>query len=281
MNTVDQYTGMSMKCSRIATEEYSTSFASAIRLLHKDLQGPIHAIYGLVRCADEIVDTFHTYDKAALLARFKEDTFHALEQGISLNPVLQAFQATVRKYHIDHALIHAFFRSMEMDLEKKTYHNEQELNEYIYGSAEVVGLICLYIFCEGSEAEYKRLEPGARALGAAFQKVNFLRDLKADFNGLARSYFPGVDLRQFDAYAKSAIERSIHEDFDAAYTAIRELPAKARLGVYVAYRYYFSLFRKIRRLPAAEILEHRIRIPDFMKIMIVCRAGISMRLNMI
>lgn len=270
-----------MNCSRLTTEAYSTSFSSAIKLLHKDLQAPIHAIYGLVRCADEIVDTFHNFDKKALLARFKEDTFHALEQGISLNPVLQAFQCTVHKYNIDHALIDAFFRSMEMDLEKKTYCNEAELEAYIYGSAEVVGLICLYVFCEGSEEAYRRLKPGAQALGAAFQKVNFLRDLKADFQGLERSYFPGVDLRCFDTAAKKAIEQSILKDFDAAYNAIRLLPVKARLGVYVAYRYYRSLFRKIQRLPATVVIEQRIRIPDVMKLMIVCKAGVRSGLNLI
>ncbi len=281
MNTIDQFTSVSMQCSRLTTEAYSTSFSSAIRLLHKDLQPHIHAVYGLVRYADEIVDTFHNHDKAALLTRFKNDAFHALEQGISLNPVLHAFQFTVRKYNIDHALIHAFFRSMEMDLEKKTYHNDAELEDYIYGSAEVVGLICLCIFCEGSKEEYKRLEPGARALGAAFQKVNFLRDLKADFQGLERSYFPGVDLRLFDSAAKQSIEESICADFEAAYGAIRQLPIKAKLGVYVAYRYYLSLFRKIQRLSAAVIIEQRIRIPDMMKLMIVCKAGVRSGLNMI
>jgi len=281
MNTVDQFTGMSMRCSRIATEAYSTSFSSAIRLLHKDLQAPVHAVYGLVRCADEIVDTFHGFDKGLLLSRFKQDTFTAIEEGISLNPVLQAFQATVRQYHIDHKLIHAFFKSMEMDLDKKDYHTEQELDEYIYGSAEVVGLMCLYIFCEGSEVLYKKLEPGARALGAAFQKVNFLRDLKADYQVLERTYFPGIDLRRFDAASKASIEQSILRDFENAYTSIQQLPMKARLGVYVAYRYYFSLFRKIRRLEAARIIEQRIRIPDFMKLVIVCKAGIRNGLNMI
>lgn len=281
MNTLDQFTQVSMQCSQLTTKAYSTSFSSAIRLLHKDLQAPIHAIYGLVRCADEIVDTFHDYDKPALLLRFKEDTFHALEHGISLNPVLQAFQSTVHKYNIDHGLIHAFFRSMEMDLEKKNYQSATELDEYIYGSAEVVGLICLYVFCEGNAAEFQKLKPGARSLGAAFQKVNFLRDLKADFMGLERSYFPGVDLRQFDAAAKKGIEESIHADFEVAYHSIRQLPIKARLGVYVAYRYYLSLFRKIQRLPAEVIIERRIRIPDALKLMIVCKAGLRSGFNMI
>jgi phytoene/squalene synthetase len=281
MNNMSLFTAVAQKCSAVTTEGYSTSFASAIRLLHKDLHAPIHAIYGLVRFADEIVDTFHDYDKRALLGRFKAETFLAIEEGISLNPILQAFQDTVRKYRIDLELVEAFFKSMEMDLEKQQYRDSSELDEYIYGSAEVVGLMCLYVFCDGDKERYGELVPAARALGAAFQKVNFLRDLKADYHDLNRVYFPGLNMSSFSEGVKREIEKDIQQNMDTAYAGIRQLPMKARFGVYVAYRYYNSLFRKIQKLPSAHIMERRIRISNPVKLLIICRAGLKNQLKMI
>lgn len=267
-------------CSRIVTEKYSTSFASAIRMLHKDLRTPIFNIYGFVRFADEIVDTFHDHDKEELLEQFKTETYDAIKRGISLNPVLNSFQRTVNQYNIDLKLVDAFFRSMEMDLSKKVY-DVLGYEEYIYGSAEVVGLMCLYIFCEGKKELYEKLEPSARSLGAAFQKVNFLRDIKADFNGLSRIYFPGCDFANFTGNDKKAIEDDIQKDFRDAYEGIKQLPLKARFGVYVAYKYYLSLFRKIKQVEPAKILDTRIRIPNYLKAMIVFRAGIKNQLRLI
>lgn len=270
----------SEECSQVVTRRYSTSFASAIRMLHRDLRAPICNIYGFVRLADEIVDTFHEHDKAALLSDFKKDTYAAIAQGISLNPILHSFQRTVNQYGIDHQLIEAFFHSMEMDLSKKQY-DTRGYQEYIYGSAEVVGLMCLYVFCEGDHARYAALESAARSLGAAFQKVNFLRDIKADFNGLSRVYFPGCDFSNFTAADKRNIEADILEDFRAAYSGIQQLPLKARFGVYVAYKYYLSLFKKIRSLEPKRVLESRIRIPNYHKAMIVVRAGVKNQLRLI
>jgi phytoene/squalene synthetase len=270
----------SEECSQVVTRRYSTSFASAIRMLHLDLRAPICNIYGFVRLADEIVDTFHEYEKASLLADFKKDTYAAIAQGISLNPILHSFQRTVNQYGIDHKLIEAFFRSMEMDLSQKQYDNHG-YQEYIYGSAEVVGLMCLYVFCEGDRNRYASLESAARSLGAALQKVNFLRDIKADFNGLSRVYFPGCDFNNFTATDKQKIEADILEDFRAAYVGIQQLPLKARFGVYVAYKYYLSLFKKIRSLEPKRVLESRIRIPNYRKAMIVVRAGVKNQLRLI
>ncbi len=270
----------SENCSRIVTENYSTSFSSAIKMLHKDLRKPIFNIYGFVRFADEIVDTFHDYDKSALLQQFRTETYDAIERGISLNPILNSFQRTVNEYNIDHKLIDAFFHSMEMDLNKKVYDTEG-YNMYIYGSAEVVGLMCLYVFCEGKKELYDKLENAARSLGAAFQKVNFLRDIKADFNGLARVYFPGCDFNNFTGQQKSQIEEDIQNDFRQAYEGIAKLPLKARFGVYVAYKYYQSLFKKIQRLEPARVLEERIRIPNYRKAMIIFRAGVKNQLRLI
>ena len=269
---------VSQDCSRITTEKYSTSFSSAIRLLHKDLRTPICNIYGFVRFADEIVDTFHGYDKAMLFEEFKKATYDAIERGISLNPILHSFQMTVNQYKIDHALIDAFLYSMELDLGKHTY-DRAGYETYIYGSAEVVGLMCLYIFCEGNLAQYDALKPAAKSLGSAFQKVNFLRDVKADFEGLERMYFPDCDFTNFTHADKLAIEQDIQKDFDDAYAGILNLPIKARFGVYVAYKYYLSLFKKIQRLEPADILESRIRIPDYGKAFILAKAGIRSQLN--
>jgi phytoene synthase len=269
---------VSQDCSRITTEKYSTSFSSAIRLLHKDLRTPICNIYGFVRFADEIVDTFHGFDKAMLFEEFKKATYDAIERGISLNPILHSFQMTVNQYKIDHALIDAFLYSMELDLGKHTY-DRAGYETYIYGSAEVVGLMCLYIFCEGNQAQYDVLKPAAKSLGSAFQKVNFLRDVKADFEGLDRMYFPDCDFANFTQADKLAIEQDIQKDFDEAYAGILNLPIKARFGVYVAYKYYLSLFKKIQRLEPAHILESRIRIPDYGKAFILAKAGIRSQLN--
>ena len=270
----------SQHCSRVVTENYSTSFSSAIRLLHKDLRTPIFNIYGFVRFADEIVDTFHEYDKVLLLEQFKKETYDAIQRGISLNPILNSFQRTVNEFNIDLKLVDAFFYSMQMDLDKKVY-DSQGYKEYIYGSAEVVGLMCLYVFCEGKKELYNNLEESARSLGAAFQKVNFLRDIKDDFNGLARVYFPGCDFDNFTELEKKGIEEDIHTDFRNAYDGITKLPLKARFGVYVAYKYYLSLFKKIKRMEPARVLEERIRIPNYYKAMIIFRAGVKNQLRLI
>lgn len=271
---------LSERCSRDTTEAYSTSFCSAIKLLHKDLRQPIFNIYGFVRFADEIVDSFHDFDKATLLAQFKIETYAAISRGLSLNPILNSFQKTVNEYGIEDTLIEAFFRSMEMDLSKQQY-NHEGYREYIYGSAEVVGLMCLYIFCEGNRDRYEQLRSPARALGAAFQKVNFLRDLKADFDGLQRVYFPGCDFNNFTDGEKQKIEAEIQADFNDAFTGILHLPIKARFGVYVAFKYYLSLFKKIRRVKPARIMEERIRIPNYSKLLIIVRAGVKNQLNLI
>ena len=267
-------------CSKITTERYSTSFSSAIRLLHKDLRSPIYDIYGLVRFADEIVDTFHGYDKVALLSEFKKQTYDAISNQISLNPILHSFQLTVNKYNIDTELIEAFFRSMEFDLNKSTY-DASGYAEYIYGSAEVVGLMCLYVFCNGDREEYEKLKPSAQALGAAFQKVNFLRDVKADYQQLNRVYFPGVDFRDFTDKMKSEIEADIQADFNAAYDGITRLPLKARFGVYLAYKYYLSLFKKIKAVQPQRIMEERIRIPNYQKAWVAAKVVIRTQLNML
>jgi 15-cis-phytoene synthase len=277
---VELFHTTSENCSRIVTEKYSTSFSSAIRMLHKDLRTPIFNIYGFVRFADEIVDTFHEYDKSFLLEQFRKETYDAIERKISLNPILNSFQRTVNEYNIDHKLIDAFFNSMEMDLNKKAYDCEG-YKEYIYGSAEVVGLMCLYVFCEGKKDLYDSLKDAASSLGAAFQKVNFLRDIKADFNGLSRVYFPGCDFNNFTEQQKNQIEDDIQKDFHHAYEGITRLPLKARFGVYVAYKYYLSLFKKIKQLKPARVLEERVRIPNYRKAMIIFRAGVKNQLRLI
>ncbi|MEJ7766472.1 MAG: phytoene/squalene synthase family protein [Chitinophagaceae bacterium] len=271
---------VSEQCSRVTTEAYSTSFASAIKLLHYDLRNPIYNIYGFVRFADEIVDTFHEYDKETLLQQFKTETFEALNRKLSLNPILHSFQLTVNKYKIDRELIEAFFASMEMDLRKVKY-DEELYTDYIYGSAEVVGLMCLTIFCEGNNERYLTLRNSARSLGAAFQKVNFLRDIKADFTGMDRVYFPGCDFNNFTALDKNIIEIEIQNDFNEAYHGIVRLPVKARFGVYVAYKYYLSLFERIKRLQPSRILEERVRIPNYRKALIIVRAGLKNQLHLI
>lgn len=271
---------LSEQCSKATTEKYSTSFSSAIRLLHPELRTPIFNIYGFVRFADEIVDTFHQFNKTVLLTEFKRETYLALERGISLNPILHSFQGTVARYAISPELIEAFFSSMEMDLDNTSYTN-LKYKEYIYGSAEVVGLMCLHVFCEGNMGAYERLKPGAQSLGAAFQKVNFLRDVRSDYEQLNRTYFPGVDFRNFTRSMKEQIETEVTSDFVDAYEAIMHLPVKARFGVYVAYKYYLSLFRRIKRTKAAHILETRIRIPNYGKVFIVAKASLRRQLNIL
>ena len=271
---------VSSECSKITTERYSTSFSSAIRLLHKDLRKPIYNIYGFVRFADEVVDTFHDYDKANLLKEFKQETYTSIERGISLNPILNSFQQIVNEFEIELPLIEAFFNSMESDLNNFTYDSNGYSN-YIYGSAEVVGLMCLHVFCNGDKKMYAHLKPYAQALGAAFQKVNFLRDIKADSQQLKRTYFPGVDFNHFTPDMKAAIEKDIENDFTISFEGIMQLPEKARFGVYVAYKYYLSLFKKIKESNPEILLENRIRIPNYSKAFIVMRAGLRSQLNLL
>ena len=277
---IERFHKTSQQCSRITTENYSTSFASAIKLLHKDIRADIHNIYGFVRFADEIVDSFHGYDKEQLLRSFRVETLRAIEEKISLNPILHSFQITVIKYEIDLSLIDVFFRSMQLDL-NKNYFSESLYREYIYGSAEAVGLMCLYVFCRGDKNMYDHLKDYARSLGAAFQKVNFLRDMKADHEQLDRIYFPGCNFNNFTREQKNQIEADIQRDFDYAYKGILQLPASARFGVYVAYQYYFSLFKKIKRLQPKSVLEKRIRVPDYTKIIILAKAGLRHQLNIL
>lgn len=280
MSSYQLYNQVTAESSRTTTLLYSSSFSSAIGLLHKDLRQPIYDIYGFVRFADEIVDTFHDYDKKRLLANFKKDTNEALENGISLNPILHRFQLTYNQFKIDRELLDAFLLSMEMDLNKQTY-SEDSYQKYIYGSAEVVGLMCLQIFCEGDVTKYEKLKPAARNLGAAFQKVNFLRDIKADFEGLERMYFPNCDFNNFNLEDKLAIESDIQADFEAALEGIKQLPVKCKFGVYVAFKYYFSLFKKIKQTKADAILKSRIRIPGYGKFLLLLNAKIRTSLNLL
>lgn len=277
---IELFHNVSHECSRITTSRYSTSFSSAIKLLQKDIRGPIYDIYGFVRFADEIVDTFHDYDKVNLLSDFKRQTYEAIEDKISLNPILNSFQITVNRYNIDLHLVDAFFKSMEFDLQKATY-DQSGYADYIYGSAEVVGLMCLYVFCNGNKVQYEHLKPSAQALGSAFQKVNFLRDVKADYQQLNRVYFPGVDFNDFSAEMKASIEEDIQNDFDKAYGGIVQLPLNARFGVYLAYKYYLSLFKKIKALQPQKILEHRIRIPNYHKAWVAAKVVIRTQLNLL
>lgn len=277
---IDLFNNVSRLCSKITTETYSTSFASSIGLLHKDLRAPIYNVYGFVRFADEIVDTFHDYNKGELLEQFKKETYEAIKRKISLNPILHSFQQTVNEYNIDIKLVDAFFCSMEQDLNKLEY-DKNSYNLYIYGSAEVVGLMCLYVFCEGQQKMFDQLKGYAQSLGAAFQKVNFLRDIKADSEQLQRMYFPGCSFNNFLPEDKRKIEEDIEADFQNAYTGIINLPLKARFGVYVAYKYYLSLFRKIKKTSARKILNERIRIPNYGKLIIVAKAGLRSQFNML
>lgn len=276
----DLFDKVSIKCSRITTRAYSTSFSLGILCLKKELRDPIYSIYGFVRFADEIVDTFHDYNKSDLLERFKAETWKAIEDGISLNPILNSFQKTVHKYRIDLSSIELFLRSMEMDLHRKR-HDQQSLQEYILGSAEVVGLMCLRVFVHGDDALYHQLKLYAMKLGSAFQKVNFLRDLQADYLHMGRTYFPDVDFSCFDDKRKRQIEESIEQDFKEAYKGIKLLPHASRFGVYVAYVYYRALLKKIQNTPSEMILSTRIRIRNRHKARLLALSYVKHQLNMI
>lgn len=256
---------LSFKISKQTTQQYSTSFSLGIMALSSKIRNPIYAIYGYVRLADEIVDSFHGFDKQKLLSRFRDETFLALEEKISLNPILQSFHETVNRYKIDQELIKQFLKSMEMDLHKINY-NSELYKEYILGSAEVVGLMCLHIFVDGDKDEFERLKPYAMVLGSAFQKVNFLRDMKDDYDVLGRTYFPNVDITAFDNKVKAEIEKEITYEFREALEGIKKLPTSSRFGVYLAYRYYLSLFKKIKRTSASKMINQRIRISNSKKI---------------
>lgn len=276
----DLFNKTCFECSKLITNNYSTSFSLGIRAFDKRFRDAIYAIYGFVRYADEIVDTFHDQDKPALIAGFRKDTFTAIEQRISLNPVLQAFQLTVHRYQLEPELIEAFLLSMEMDIDTSSY-TDEGYHLYIYGSAEVIGLMCLRIFCEDDKALYNALLPKARSLGSAFQKINFLRDIKSDYEERGRVYFPGVNFKHFNKEKKEGIEADIKCDFDDALTGIRQLPKGTRLGVYIAYIYYLELFNKIRNTPASIIMQKRIRIPNVQKMALYFKAVIQQKLNKI
>lgn len=274
------YKDVCQSCSELITKRYSTSFSMGIRAFDAELRPPIYAIYGFVRFADEIVDTFHNFSKAELLTRFRKDTYQAIEECISLNPVLQAFQEVVHQYGIETELIDAFLDSMEMDLHFSTY-EDSLYKQYIYGSAEVVGLMCLRVFCDGNDELYNRLKAPACSLGSAFQKINFLRDMKSDFDERGRVYFPGVDFLNFTQADKDAIEADIKKDFDDAYIGIVQLPRSARLGVYLAYVYYTKLFQKIKHAPVKRVKEERIRVPDSRKVMLLMSSTVRNSFNLL
>ncbi len=271
---------MAIRCSRLTTHMYSTSFSLGIRCLHRRLRDPIYAIYGFVRFADEIVDTFNGYNKKELLLRFREETYRSLDEKISLNPILHSFQSTVNKYKINIRLIELFLHSMEMDLEKKEYH-EEEIKEYITGSAEAVGMMCLCVFCEDNDKLYKQLTPYAMSLGSAFQKINFLRDLNADYNEMGRTYLPGLKMNQLNQCYKVKIEKSIEADFNEGLKGIKQLPRSSRFGVYVAYIYYLSLFKKIQNTPPELVMKRRIRITNPDKARLLAYSYVKHQLNMI
>ncbi|MBV8390880.1 MAG: phytoene/squalene synthase family protein [Mucilaginibacter sp.] len=276
----DKFDRLSAEFSRITTVRYSTSFSLGIRFLDKRLHDPIYAIYGFVRLADEIVDSFHDYNKTYLLEAFKKDCFEAIENGISMNPILNSFQQVVREYNIDHQLIHAFLKSMEMDLEIQTY-SEEKYQEYILGSAQVIGLMCLYVFAEGNLNLYYQLMPSAMKLGSAFQKINFLRDIGADYLCLNRSYFPDVDLGNFTEADKRKIEKNIEEEFDEALAGIKKLPYSSRCGVFLAYQYYRQLFEKIKMANACSIFSKRFRISNARKIALMCGVLLKNQMHLI
>jgi phytoene synthase len=276
------FDNLSHEMSTLTTKKYSTSFSLGISFLKKDLQKPIYAVYGFVRFADEIVDSFHNFDKADLLADFKKQTFEAIEKGISLNPILNSFQWAVNKYNIPLHLIETFLASMEMDLESETAAFDQsKYEQYILGSAEVVGLMCLKIFVRGDETAYQKLKDSAMKLGSAFQKINFLRDLKADYQDLGRTYFPGINMEDFSSAVKQEIEEDIAKDFHEGYQGIIQLPKDARFGVYMAYIYYYKLFTKIKATSAETILNERIRIPNNKKYSLFVFSYLRHNFNMI
>lgn len=275
------FDSVSARCSKLVTNQYSTSFSLATKMLAGSIRQDIYNIYGFVRFADEIVDSFHEYDKEDLLDRFESDLEHALTHQISLNPILNAFQETYHKYAIPHHLVASFLKSMRMDLSKKVYKTEAEYREYIYGSADVVGLMCLCVFVKGDREKYEQLKESAMALGSAFQKVNFLRDLKADYDGLERTYFPNTNLLELDEVSKSQIVAEIEEDFRKGYQGILKLPSESKFGVYMAYRYYSKLLNKLRRLPSMEIKNSRVRVPNYQKVGLLARSYVRYRLNLV
>ena len=277
---IDLYHKISVDASKNVTQLYSTSFSMGIKLLDKNIHDAIFSIYGFVRLADEIVDTFHDYPKSEMLQEFKEETYKALDRKISVNPILHAFQMVVNKYSIDRDLIDKFLLSMEQDLNDIQY-SSNGYKEYIVGSAEVVGLMCLKVFVNGDNDLYFKLEEPARKLGAAFQKINFLRDVKSDYQELGRTYFPGVDLEKFTPYEKLKIEDDIQDDFECALEGIIKLPSSSRLGVYVAYRYYFSLFKKIKKVSSDRLMEERIRVPNTKKLLITFESMFQNQFNWI
>jgi 15-cis-phytoene synthase len=277
---LDLYNKVCNDCSALITKQYSTSFSLGIKLFDKSLRVPIYGIYGFVRFADEIVDTFDKTDQKYLLDKFEADTYEAIKMGISLNPVLHSFQEVVNKYEIEHDLIDAFLKSMKMDLNYQVY-GEKLYKEYIFGSAEVVGLMCLKVFVQGDQENYERLRPYACSLGSAFQKINFLRDIKSDYFDRGRVYFPGVDFVNFEEKDKIAIENDIKADFDHAAIGISKLPAEAKLGVHLAYTYYLNLFKKIKNAQACEIAKQRFRVRDSRKVYLLFSSALRNRLNLL
>lgn len=272
---------VSETCSKEVTNAYSTSFSLATKMLSKDIRQDIYNIYGFVRFADEIVDTFHEYNKEELFNRFENDLKLAIDEKISLNPILNSFQQTVHKYKLQMAHIDSFMKSMRLDLSKATYLTEAEYKEYIYGSADVVGLMCLTVFVKGDKQKYNELEDTAMRLGSAFQKVNFLRDLQADYEALGRTYFPNTDLDLLTEASKKEIIKDISTDFDVAYEGIKKLPPEAKFGVFTAFRYYKRLLKKLEKTPAIDIKNARIRVPDYEKISLLTRSYVKYKLNLV
>lgn len=272
---------VSFECSKNVTKSYSTSFSAAVKMLAPSIRQDIYNIYGFVRFADEIVDTFHDYNKEDLFDLFEKDLQTALQNKISLNPILNSFQHTVHKYQIPNSMINAFMKSMRLDLVKTEYKTFEEYNEYIYGSADVVGLMCLKVFVNGDESKYNELKHSAMRLGSAFQKVNFLRDLKADFEDLSRTYFPNTDLTKLDEESKNKIIQEIEADFEAGYQGIVNLPLEAKFGVYTAYIYYKKLLSKLKKTPSAEIKNTRIRVSDYQKYGLFAKCYFTYKLNII
>ncbi|WP_298536659.1 phytoene/squalene synthase family protein [uncultured Algibacter sp.] len=274
------FDSVSYRSSKIVTKTYSTSFSLATKMLYSSIRGDIYNIYGFVRFADEIVDTFHDYDKEMLFNRFTEDLELALKNKISLNPILNSFQHTFHKYNIDKSLVDAFMQSMRLDLHKTDYLTDEEYKAYIYGSADVVGLMCLKVFVKGDNKKYNALKETAMALGSAFQKVNFLRDLKADFEGLNRTYFPNTDLKNLDESSKQSIIDDIEADFEKGLSGIKKLPIEAKFGVFMAYRYYRQLLKKLKKTPALKIKDSRIRVSNPKKIELLMRSYVKYQLNL-
>lgn len=271
------YDRISTQCSKIITQAYTNSFSLGIKCLHPQYHNPIYAIYSFFRLGDEIVDSFHDYPKKKLLEEYKKATYEAIEQKISLNPILNNFQQVVHAYQVEHSLIDIFFDSMAMDLTRRTY-TQDTLEKYILGSAEVVGLMCLKIFCENDEEKYRQLKPYAMKLSSAFQKINFLRDLHTDYKQLGRTYFPHINFEQFSDTDKRKIEEEVGEDFKEALIGIKMLPRKVKFGVYLAYKYYKRLLQKIRKTPSSKVLYQRIRIPSYQKYAMIF--SVSLRYNL-